>query len=153
MLRHWDNFMGRCVWQELASVRNSSWSDFLTQTKPSFLSSLLYRHSIVVSLLSSFTLSLEHTRTHPNTHTRIHAQTYAHFLVMASNGLQAQARTGLTAVGPISRNTWWVPALVSGLIYKAWDCQQLPLQIKTPVHLYCFQEWASCNLLWLFSVV
>lgn len=51
--------------------------------------------------------------------------------VMLSNGLEAQVRTDLTAAGLISRNTWWVPALMPRLIYEAWDRQQPSSEIKT----------------------
>lgn len=106
------------MWRELASIRNSSrfWlSHKPTLHKPPFFSSLLYLHPIVVSL-PSLELCLW---------ANAHASWTCTISVMLSNGLEAQVRTDLTAVGLISRNTWWVPTLMPRLIYEAWDRQQL----------------------------
>ena len=130
-----------CVWRELAREREFFFlPDFtFSLTNRAFLfissplSSPLY---CCVSPLSSHSFS-------PSDHTHTHAHTHCTCIisVAASNGLQAQARTGLTAVGLISRNTWWVPTLMPGLIYQAWDCQQPPSDRKTcesHSRLYCF---------------
>lgn len=53
---------------------------------------------------------------------------------MLSNGPEAQVRTDLTAVGLVSRNTWWLPVLMPGLISEAWDSQQLLSGIKLMSH-------------------
>lgn len=118
-----------CVWQELATIRNSSWVDFLTQMEPSCLSSLFYLPSIVVFLLFAYTLPLWATS---------HANIYCAWTisVTVSNGPEAQARTGLSAAGLISRHTWSVPTLMPGLIYFAWVCQQLPSEISPELHFF-----------------